>query len=191
MSQITLAFNEALYTTKLSTTVEEALAIDHQRKAMKVEISALKKNGTWERCSLPSKKKVIGFKQVFTIKYKADGLIERYKARLVAKGYTQTYAVAYSKTFSPAAKLDTIGVRFSIYNNKFRLASPLVRCEERLSPWRVTGRILYGGTTRVHFRVLRKRRLQIEKGFVRVEAVSQSLIRKIYICDEKIWVQTK
>lgn len=46
MSHRALAFNTALYYTKLSTTVEEALAIDHWRRAMEEEISALKKNGT-------------------------------------------------------------------------------------------------------------------------------------------------
>ena len=117
MSHSALAFNAALYGTKLPDTVEEALVTDNWRKAMEEEINALKKNGTWEKCGLPSTKRIVRCKWVFTIKYKADGTIKRYKARLVAKGYTQTYGVDYSETFSPVAKLDTLRVLFTIAAN--------------------------------------------------------------------------
>ena len=63
---------------------------------MEDEIKALKKNNTWEKCMFPKGKKAVGCKWVFSIKYHADGTIERYKALLVAKGYTQTYGVDYS-----------------------------------------------------------------------------------------------
>lgn len=45
-------------------------------------------------------KKLVACRWVFTIKYKADGTLERYKARLVAKEYTLTYGFDYRETFS-------------------------------------------------------------------------------------------
>lgn len=88
LSETTAAFNVSLYSNKIPGNVEEALKDPKWRKAMEEEISALKKNETWEKCRLPKGKKTVGCKWVFTIKYHTDGTIERYKARLVAKGYT-------------------------------------------------------------------------------------------------------
>lgn len=48
----------------------------------------------------PKDKTVIGCKWVFTVKYKANGTIERYKGRVVIKDYTQTYGVDYQETFA-------------------------------------------------------------------------------------------
>ena len=50
------------------------------------------------------RKNIVDCKWIFTLKYKADGSLERHKARLVAKGYTQTYGVDYQETFAPVAK---------------------------------------------------------------------------------------
>lgn len=49
-------------------------------------MEALSKNNTWEIVELPTCKKVIGCKWVYTPKYRANGTLEKFKARLVARG---------------------------------------------------------------------------------------------------------
>ena len=72
-----LTFNTALYSNDVPKNVEEALQDPKWKKAMEEEISALKKNKTWENCQLPKGKKTMGCRWVFRIKYHADGSIER------------------------------------------------------------------------------------------------------------------
>ncbi|CAA7032147.1 unnamed protein product [Microthlaspi erraticum] len=75
---------------------------------MNEELEAMEVNRTWTIESLPPGKNVVGCKWVYTIKYKADGSIERYKAQLVAKGFTQQEGVDFTDTFSPVAKLASV-----------------------------------------------------------------------------------
>lgn len=48
------------------------------------------------------------------MKYKANGILERYKAKLVPKGNTQTYGVDYKETFALVAKMKNVQVLLSL-----------------------------------------------------------------------------
>ena len=102
---------------KIPNNIQEAWENPDWRKAIRDEMHALEKNGTWEVVPKPKEKVPVGCKWVFTIKYKVDGSIERYKARLVAKGYTQTYGINYQETFAPVAKINTVCVLLSLAAN--------------------------------------------------------------------------
>ncbi|KAL4387066.1 hypothetical protein GQ457_09G030440 [Hibiscus cannabinus] len=82
--------------------------------AMKSEISAVEKNGTWFLTNLPSGKHAIGVKWVYRTKFNPDGTIFKHKARLVVKGCAQIGGVDYGDTFAPVARLDTIKLLIAI-----------------------------------------------------------------------------
>ncbi|KAL0561525.1 hypothetical protein IC582_001955 [Cucumis melo] len=112
------AFTASLDSTIIPKNIYTTLECPEWKNAVMEEMKALEKNRTWKICALPKGHKTIGCKWVFSLKYKADGTLDRHKARLVAKGFTQTYCIHYSKTFSPVAKLNTVRVLLSVDVNK-------------------------------------------------------------------------
>ena len=75
---------------------------------MRTKMEAILKNNTWDLVDRPTKRKVIGTKWVYKLKYKADGTLEKYKARLVVKGYALSEGLDYDETFAPTTRMVTI-----------------------------------------------------------------------------------
>ncbi|WJZ94353.1 hypothetical protein VitviT2T_013224 [Vitis vinifera] len=111
------SFVNQLSTVAIPNSVQEALADPRWKATMNEEMKSLQKNETWELVECPPRKKPVGCRWIYTVKYKADGSIERFKARLVAKGYTQTYGIDYTETFAPVAKINTVRVLLSLAAN--------------------------------------------------------------------------
>ncbi|RVW74059.1 Retrovirus-related Pol polyprotein from transposon TNT 1-94 [Vitis vinifera] len=111
------AFTSSITEIQVPRNIQEAFKYPKWKAAVDEEVQALEKNGTWEITDLPRGKKPIGCKWIFTVKYKADGNVDRYKARLVAKGFTQSYGIDYQETFAPVAKLNTVRVLLSLAAN--------------------------------------------------------------------------
>jgi len=89
-------------------TFAEAVKDEQWRQAMKHEIHALEHNDIWTMEPLPLRKKAIGCKWVYRIKYNSDGSIERFKARLVILGNNQVEGLDYNEKFAHVAKMITV-----------------------------------------------------------------------------------
>ncbi|XP_068655805.1 uncharacterized protein [Aristolochia californica] len=96
---------------------KEALKQPGWKAAMDEEMQALYENQTWALVPLLSDKKPVGWKWVFTVKHNPDGSVARLKVRLMAKAYTQCYGIDYEETFSPLAKMNSVGVLLSLAAN--------------------------------------------------------------------------
>ena len=110
LSQPYRAFLSNLSNVNLPKSFEEAMKISDWREVVFEEMKALKKNGTWEICSLPKLLVHVGCKWVFTVKHKSNGTVERFKAQLVAKRYTQTYGIDYLEIFVPMTKMNNVRI---------------------------------------------------------------------------------
>lgn len=71
----------------LSNIVTKALTKKEWTDAMKAEMDSWEKNSTREIVDKHKEKNIVHCKRILTVKYKADGSIERYKVRLVTEGY--------------------------------------------------------------------------------------------------------
>lgn len=117
LSQKYRSFVAAVDNIEIPKNIQEALQKPEWAAAVTEEVQALVKNGTWEITTIPEGKRPVGCKWIFSVKYNADGSINRYKARLVAKGFTQSYGVDYEETFAPVAKLNSVRVLLSLAAN--------------------------------------------------------------------------
>ena len=81
---------------------------------MDEELGALDKNEAWDIVEFLNGRSPIGRKWVFKKKLKVEGKVEKYKARLVAKGYSQVEGIDFGESFSPIAKLISIGFMLSV-----------------------------------------------------------------------------
>ncbi|RVW22827.1 Retrovirus-related Pol polyprotein from transposon RE1 [Vitis vinifera] len=117
LSESNKSFVNQLSTVAIPNSVQEALADPGWKAAMNEEMKSLQKNETWELVEYAPGKKPVGCRWIYTMKYKADGSIERFKARLIAKGYTQTYGIDYTETFAPVIKINTVRVLLSLATN--------------------------------------------------------------------------
>ena len=81
---------------------------------MEEQIQALEQNQAWIIEDLLPKKKLINYKWVYKVKYKADGTIEQFKARLVVRGYQQLQEFAFKKTFASIARMTSVWIFLSV-----------------------------------------------------------------------------
>ena len=87
------------------------------RDALIEELEALNKNKKWVLTTLPTEKKAVSCKWIYTVKQNPKGKVERYKARLVARGFSQTYGIDYDETFAPVTKMNTVRILVSCAAN--------------------------------------------------------------------------
>lgn len=68
------------------------------------EMRGIIQNGSFENAKIPSDKKALTVKPVFTTKLNIGNSIPKFKTRIVARGYQQREGVDYEQTFAPVAR---------------------------------------------------------------------------------------
>ncbi|XP_057989182.1 uncharacterized protein LOC110665732 [Hevea brasiliensis] len=72
-TSVAVFYSSPVSKTQEPVTYLQAITNTNWIEVMNQELQALEKNGTWELCELPKRKKAIGSKWVFKVKYKPDG----------------------------------------------------------------------------------------------------------------------
>ncbi|GKD49446.1 retrovirus-related pol polyprotein from transposon TNT 1-94, partial [Tanacetum coccineum] len=90
--------------------VNKALTDDSWIVAMQEELNQFIANDVWELVPQPRNMTIIGTKWVFRNKLDENGIVSRNKARLVSQGYKQQEGIDYDGTYSPVARLESIGI---------------------------------------------------------------------------------
>uniref|UniRef100_A0A2N9GD96 Reverse transcriptase Ty1/copia-type domain-containing protein n=1 Tax=Fagus sylvatica TaxID=28930 RepID=A0A2N9GD96_FAGSY len=146
-------------------TFREASSDPLWQQAMKEELDALLKTGTWDLVDLPTGKSAIGCKWVYKIKTRSDGTVDRYKARLVAKGFTQEYGIDYEETFAPVARLSSVRTLIAVSASRHW---PLFQMD-------VKNAFLNGELTEEVY-------MQLPPGFSQPPGFSPKLVHMIQLC---------
>ncbi|XP_010445567.1 PREDICTED: uncharacterized protein LOC104728255 [Camelina sativa] len=105
---------------KEPTTIAQALKDPNWSPACSKEYDALTINHTWDLVPPNAHQNIVGCKWVFTTKFHANGVLDRYKSRLVAKGFHQQYGKDYAETFSLVIKSTTIRLVLDVAVKKSR-----------------------------------------------------------------------
>ena len=75
---------------------------------MQAKYDSIVKNDTCKLLEQLAKRKVIGTKWVWKVKYIANGNLEKLKSRLVAQGYSWVQGLEFQDSFAPIASMTTI-----------------------------------------------------------------------------------
>jgi hypothetical protein len=87
-------------------------------EAMSNEFRSLKEHNTFALEPLPSGRKEIKGRWVFTKKYSSTGQVKRFKARWVAKGFTQVEGIDFHETFAPVVNFKSVRVIVALAAHK-------------------------------------------------------------------------
>ena len=101
------------------TKVEEALQDESWVEAMHDELLQFQRNDVWTLVPRSKGKLIIGTKWIFRNKTDEEDNVIRNTARLVAQGYSQMEGVDYDETFSPVARVESVRILFTRWEQKF------------------------------------------------------------------------